>query len=122
MNEIIDLKQEFYISVESQLESLGFIKTNDTYESIINHQLPGQQISINGQTMQYPGKTIELKNTIKLYSDGCISDNDGSNEIGFTQICFTMNQDGEKIREHCECFYWNEFPYFINIFNQIFNI
>ena len=122
MNQIINQKAEFYTSIEAQLESAGFIKVDDKYENIIKHQLPGQQISINGQVMHQPGKEVEIKNIVKLNNDGWVSDMDGSNKQEFTQIFFEMIHDGEKIREYNENFYWGELSYFMNIFNQIFRI
>ena len=65
------MKQEFISAFESALIDNGFEKKEicDTpvYERVKQARLPGQIISINGQTMEQPGQIVEVKTVVLEY-------------------------------------------------------
>ena len=119
-NELVNIKQEWIKTIESNLSARGFKSTDCGYERIQITRQPGQTISINGRVMQQPGKEIEIKQTIYVIGDGWVSNLDDSNKVDFTQIRFEAYQADNLALEYEDIVYWDEPNCFIEIFNKIF--
>ena len=122
MNDIISTKDEFFKIITSYIESNGFNQIPDGFEKVLIKTLPNKDIYINQHRITQEGGTVELKLYVKTQGDGYIMDNNEGNKMDFTQFIFTIFDNGNKIREYNDCFYWHEPQYFINIFNQVFTI
>lgn len=119
-NELVDIRAEWIKSVENHIVPLGFEETVYGYARVRTVRQPGQTIIINGQTMQQPGKEIEIRQDIYLDGDGWVADMDESNKVEFTQVRFEAYQGDDLTTQYEEAFYWDNPEYFINFFNQVF--
>lgn len=109
------MKQEFISTFESALIDNGFEKKEicDTpvYERVKHARLPGQIISINGQTMEQPGQIVEVKTVVYILGDGWIADMDESNKRNFTQIRLYTMQGDVTVMDYEGCFYWDDIDF-----------
>lgn len=119
-NELVDIRVEWIKAVENHIIPLGFEETVYGYARVRIARQPGQTIIINGQTMQQPGKEIEIRQDIYLDGDGWVADMDESNKVEFTQVRFEAYQGDNLTTQYEEAFYWDNPEYFINFFNQVF--
>jgi hypothetical protein len=119
-NELIDIRAEWIKAVENHIVPLGFEETVYGYARVRTVRQHGQTIIINGQTMQQPGKEIEIRQDIYLDGDGWVADMDESNKVEFTQVRFEAYQGDDLTSHYEEAFYWDNPEYFINFFNQVF--
>jgi hypothetical protein len=119
-NELVDIRAEWIKAVENHIIPLGFEETVYGYARVRTVRQPGQTIIINGQTMQQPGKEIEIRQDIYLDGDGWVADMDESNKVEFTQVRFESYQGDNLTSHYEEAFYWDNPEYFINFFNQVF--
>ena len=88
---MINIRHEFISTFESILFNNGFEKEDidvdvQVYKRIRQAQLPGQIISINGQTIEQPGQIVDIQTVVYILGDGWIADMDESNKRNFTQI------------------------------------
>lgn len=101
--------------IKSILSDFSFDDKN-TFTKEIIHQLPGQSIIINGQQINQPGQTINLKLQVEIFGDGYVDDEE------FTMLHFTIKQEDKVIRELFESFYNNEVDRFTLVTQQFFRI
>lgn len=116
MNEMINIQHEFISTFESILSNNGFEKEDintdvQVYKRIRQAQLPGQIISINGQTMEQPGQIVDIQTVVYILGDGWIADMDESNKRNFTQIRLYIMQGDMTIHDYEGCFYWDDIDF-----------
>lgn len=120
-SELVNIKQEWFNSIKSHMESLDFQETDFGYERVRIAREPGHTISINGRVMQQPGKEIKIKQMVTIQGDGWVANLDDTKKVEFTQIKFETYQGDDLVMEYEEAFYWDDSNYFINLFNKAFN-
>lgn len=120
MSEIVSVKDSWSSTIVSHIKANGFNEASDGFIRIKIQQLPGQTISINGQVMHQPGRSIECKQCIYFMGEGWVANEDESNKQLFTQVRFETYQDGDLAMQLEEAFYWDNPSYFIEFFNQVF--
>lgn len=77
----MNMKDQFISKVDEMLTKLNFTKIENKYELNKVVSQPGQVIVINGQRMEQPGQSINIKYIINDLGDGYISNVDDSNKI-----------------------------------------
>lgn len=75
------MREQFIQSVNDFLTSLGFTKSDNTYEKIHQVNTRGRIMIINGQQMQEPDQTIDVKYIINDLGDGYVSNVDDTNKL-----------------------------------------
>ena len=116
MEEIVEqlTYTDFLNEFDSFLKSCGFEKDEDIYSKVFNAQQPGATISINGQVMQQPGRSIPCKYICENTGEGWIDD------IQMSMIRFYVEQGEEIALDYVEGIYLNEIESFKNLCNQYF--
>lgn len=77
----MNMKDQFISKVDEMLTKLNFVKTENKYELNKVVSQPGQVIVINGQRLEQPGQSVNIKYVITDLGDGYISNVDDSNKI-----------------------------------------
>lgn len=115
------MKEQFKNSILEYIKSKGFELDNsqdEVYETYIKTiTVPGQlsTMIINGRQMQQQGPPITLKYICDIWGFGSIDDNE------FLEIGFIVYHTDEIVTNFIDCFYLDEFEFFKEIFNKIFN-
>lgn len=122
-NVTIVMKEKFIKHVFDFLTSKGFIQNENQWFKENVFQQPGASMIINGRQFQQPGSEIKVTYKVIIETDCAISNNDGTNEIPFSIIYFSIKQGDFDIDENGigVGFYFNELQEFDNIFSQIFH-
>lgn len=77
----MNMKDQFISKVDEMLTKLNFVKTENKYELNKVVSQPGQVIVINGQRMEQPGQSINIKYIINDLGEGYYSNPDDSNKV-----------------------------------------
>lgn len=88
------MTEQFIQQIKEYLTSLGFSYNSDnTYERNCQATTPGRIMIINGQQMQEPGQTINIKYIIEDLGDGYVSNVDDTDkkEMEFFNILTYTN-------------------------------
>lgn len=117
------MKEKFIKHVFDFLTLKGFVQNENQWFKENIFQQPGASMIINGQQFQQPGSEIKVTYKVIIETDCTISNNDGTNEIPFSIIYFSIKQGDFDIDENGigVGFYFNELQEFDNIFSQIFH-
>ena len=116
--EIVAVKQTFLDSIDTIITGAGFVKVSDGYNLKTIEREPEQNMMFNNRHMVIPGRTYDVIRSIIFVGEGCVTNEDGSNQREFTQIQFKIVRDKDCTLSHVECFYWDDIPFFEFIFNQ----
>lgn len=123
INVVIVMKEKFIKHVFDFLTLKGFVQNENQWFKENIFQQPGASMIINGQQFQQPGSEIKVTYKVIIETDCTISNSDGTNEIPFSIIYFSIKQGDFDIDENGigVGFYFNELQEFDNIFSQIFH-
>ena len=75
------MKDQFISKVDEMLTKLNFVKTENKYELNKNFVQKKQVIIVNGQRMEQPGQSVNIKYIINDLGEGYYSNPDDSNKV-----------------------------------------
>lgn len=116
------MRDAFYQNLEDILTKYQFIKNDNRYTIEYTCQKPGQTMIVNGQRIDQPPVSIPIKKEVTIIGDGSVSNEDGSNEQGFTQIELNLLINNEPNSAHHEAFMWDDINYFNKILANFNNL
>lgn len=116
------MRNEFYQNLEDILTKYQFIKNDNKYTLEETYQKPGQTMIINGQRIDQLPTPVLVKKEVTVIGDGSVSNEDGSNEQGFTQIELNLFVSNEPNGTLHEAFMWDDINYFNKVLTEFINM
>lgn len=116
------MKEEFTQNINNILTSIGFSRSDDTYEFIKTYTQPGQVMIVNGRRMEQPGKQLTVKYTIQDLGDGYCENSDGSNRVDNTTYEFRVVMGEELLSEVFIAYSWDDIESFKKDLQNILQI